>query len=98
MVRKHHIAGVAVAVLIALATRADGAGRPFRFEELAKVQRIGGFDLSPDGRWIAYAVGTPIVAENRTSSAIWLAPSGEGTPRRLTSGDKRDSDPRRIIV
>lgn len=94
MVRRHHIAGVAAAVLIALATRAEGAGRPFRFEELAKVQRIGGFDLSPDGRWIAYAVGTPIVAENRTSSAIWLAPSGEGVPRRLTTGDKRDSDPR----
>src|SRR5512134_774677 len=94
MVRRHHIAGVATAVLIVLATRAEGAGRPFRFEELAKVQRIGGFDLSPDNRWIAYAVGTPIVLENRTSSAIWLVPTGQGAPRRLTTGDKRDSDPR----
>jgi dipeptidyl aminopeptidase/acylaminoacyl peptidase len=94
MVKRHHVAGVASAVLIALATPAEGAGRPFRFDELAKVERIGGFDLSPDGRWIAYAVGTPIVAENRVSSAIWLAPAGEGAPRRLTTGDKRDSDPR----
>lgn len=94
MMRRHHIAGVLAAAVIALAARAEGAGRPFRFDELAKVERIGGFDVSPDGRWIAYAVGTPVVAENRTKSAIWLAPAGGGAPRRLTTGDKRDSDPR----
>ena len=75
-------------------TLAAAAGRPFRFEELAKVERIGGFDLSPDGKWVAYAVGTPVVAENRTRSAIWLAPAAGGAPRRLTSGEKRDSDPK----
>jgi dipeptidyl aminopeptidase/acylaminoacyl peptidase len=84
---------ISAAILLALAAHAEGAGRPFRFEELAKVERIGGFDLSPDGRWIAYAVGTPVVFENRTKSAIWLAPVAGGAPRRLTSGEKRDSDP-----
>jgi dipeptidyl aminopeptidase/acylaminoacyl peptidase len=67
--------------------------RPFRFDELARVQRIGGFTLSPDGRWIAYAISTPDVAANRSPSAIWLAPSAGGPPRRLTSGDMRDSEP-----
>lgn len=72
---------------------ATGAARPFRFEELAKVERIGGFSVSSDGKWIAYSVGTPVIAENGTKSAIWLAPVGGRAPRRLTSGDKRDSDP-----
>lgn len=70
------------------------AGRPFRFDELAKVKRVGGFSLSPDARWIAYAVATPDVAENLTRSAIWLEPAAGGQPRRLTSGEKRDSDPK----
>ncbi|HMA16861.1 MAG TPA: S9 family peptidase, partial [Thermoanaerobaculia bacterium] len=81
------------AIFLALTVDASGAGRPFRFEELAAVERIGGFDVSPDGKWIAYAVGTPVVAENRTKSAIWLTPVAGGAPRRLTAGEKSDSDP-----
>jgi len=84
---------IAGALLAGSAALAGAAGRPFRFEELAKVERIGGFDVSPDGKWIAYAVGTPVIAENRTRSAVWIAPARSGAPRRLTTGDKRDSDP-----
>lgn len=73
---------------------AKAEGRFFRFEELAKARRVGGFSLSPDGKWIAYAVATPDVSENFSRSAIWLVPSVGGEARKLTSGDKRDSDPR----
>ena len=41
-------------------------GRPFRFDELAKAGRVGGFSVSPDGQWLVYTVGTPDVEENRT--------------------------------
>ncbi|HEY6064876.1 MAG TPA: S9 family peptidase, partial [Thermoanaerobaculia bacterium] len=80
-------------LLIGFAARADAAGTPVRFDELAKLDRIGGFDLSPDGKWVVYSVGTPMIAENRTASTIWIAPAAGGAPRRVTSGDKRDSDP-----
>src|SRR6476659_8311578 len=80
------------ALLLALCAAASFAV-PFRFDELARAGRVGGFSLSPDGQWIAYAVGTPIPDENRTASAIWLAPASGGPARRLTTGDKRDSDP-----
>jgi len=83
-----------VSLLSAAAPSAGGEGRPFRFDELAKVQRVGGFSLSPDGKWIAYAISTPDVEENRSRSAIWLVSSSGGDARKLTSGEKRDSDPR----
>ena len=89
------IAGRFFAVSLAIGCCSVGlaAGRPFRFDELAKAQRIGGFDLSPDGKWIAYTVGTPAVLENRTRAAIWLASAGGGSPpRQLTSGETRDFD------
>jgi dipeptidyl aminopeptidase/acylaminoacyl peptidase len=93
MIRNHHAAAVALAAAISLAGPAEGAGRPFRFDELASVKRVGAFDVSPDGRWVVYALGTPLVAENRTASTLWVAPTAGGAPRPLTSGDKRDSDP-----
>ena len=87
------ISGLAATLVLGAAATTAAARNPLRFEELAKVARIGGFAVSPDGAWIAYAVGTPMVAENRSRSAIWIAPSRGGEPRRLTTGDKSDSDP-----
>jgi len=86
---------LALAALLLAVPAAVSLAAPFRFDELARAGRVGGFSLSPDGQWVAYAVGTPLVDENRTASSIWLAPaSGSGAPaRRLTSGGKRDSDP-----
>jgi dipeptidyl aminopeptidase/acylaminoacyl peptidase len=87
------ITALAAALLAASPAPTGAAGRPFRFEELARTERIGGLDVSPDGKWIVYSVGIPVIAENRVKSAIWLAPTAAGAPRPLTSGDKRDSDP-----
>jgi dipeptidyl aminopeptidase/acylaminoacyl peptidase len=87
------ISGLAATFVLGAAASAPAAPSPLRFEQNAKVARIGGFDVSPDGRWVAYAVGTPFVAENTTRSAIWIAPARGGDPRRLTTGEKRDSDP-----
>jgi dipeptidyl aminopeptidase/acylaminoacyl peptidase len=84
---------VGLLLLFALHEAAAAApGRPFRFDELAKAGRVGGFSLSPDGQSVVYTVGTPDVEENRTRSALWLQSLSGGEPRRLTSGEKRDSD------
>lgn len=85
---------LAAAVLALLFPSAAARGqRPFRFDELARVERLGSFSLSPDGKWLAYAVTTADVEENRTRSAIWRKPVGGGEARRLTSGERRDTAP-----
>jgi dipeptidyl aminopeptidase/acylaminoacyl peptidase len=80
-------------VCLSSAAVATGQSRPFRFEELARVGRVGSFSLSPDDRWIAYALATPDVEANRSRSAIWLAAVSGGAPRGLTAGDVSDSAP-----
>ena len=51
--------------------------------------------LSPDGRTIAYVVGTVDREANEYRGAIWLTPTdGAAEPRRFTSGVKHDADPR----
>ena len=51
--------------------------------------------LSPDGRTVAYVVGTVDGEANEYRSAIWLAPAdGAAEPRQFTSGAKHDAEPR----
>lgn len=91
--RARHVLCAATTAAIAFLAAVPLAARAFRFDDLARIQRVGSFSLSPDGRWIAYGVSTPDVVENRSRSAIWIVSSAGGAPRRLTSGEKRDSDP-----
>jgi dipeptidyl aminopeptidase/acylaminoacyl peptidase len=84
----------ALLILAPCAASPGSSGRPFRFDELASAGRVGGFSISTDGQWLVYTVGTPDVEENRTRSALWLQSLSGGDPRRLTSGEKRDSDPK----
>jgi len=78
------------ACLSASAVRAE---HPFRFDDLARLERLGAFTLSPDGRWLAYASSVSDVEENKSRSAIWIKPVGGGEARRLTSGQFADHDP-----
>jgi dipeptidyl aminopeptidase/acylaminoacyl peptidase len=87
------LAVFAALALAGLNSAAEGQ-RPIRFEELAKIRRLGSFSVSPDGRQIAYTVSTADVAANTSLSSIWIVPASGGEPRRLTSGDKKDFDPR----
>ena len=92
------VARLAVLVAFGGAGILSAAPKPMRFEESARIRRVGGFSVSPDGRRVAYAVSTPDVDANVSRSAIWMVSlddsSRSGEPRRMTAGDKRDSDPR----
>ena len=51
--------------------------------------------VSPDGRWVAYAVAPAGRGGERLLSAIWLAAAdGSSPPRQLTAGTAADSGPR----
>jgi dipeptidyl aminopeptidase/acylaminoacyl peptidase len=68
--------------------------RPLRFEELAKLDRLGNFSVSPDGRQVAFATATPDVDANTTHDAIWIVPAAGGEARRLTRSERHDGDPK----
>src|ERR1700737_4702361 len=91
MLRRLFLLGSVCAVLTAVPIVAQ---TPFRFDELARVARVGAFSVSPDGRLLACAVGSTDLEENRMRSAIWMVPAAGGQSRKMTSGEKRDSDPK----
>lgn len=87
-------AAVALLVLVSHAPAADR--RPMKVEDLFAFKRVGSPQISPDGKSIVYQVGTVDLAANKTSTALWLAPTdGKGEPKQLTDPKgKRDANPR----
>ena len=64
------------------------------YDDLAKVQRVSEPQLSPDGKLIAYVVGTVDLAANKTVKHLWLVSAEGGEPRQLTRGEGNDTRPR----
>ena len=83
------VVGLAMSVTL-VATGAVPVGaqqkRPITFKDLAAVHRLSGPQISPDGKWIAYEVGTPNLEANRVAHDIWLVPADGGEARQITRG------------
>ena len=57
------------------------------------MHRLSGPQISPDGKWIAYEVGTPNLEANRVVRDIWLVSAEGGEARQITRGGS-DTRPR----
>jgi dipeptidyl aminopeptidase/acylaminoacyl peptidase len=62
------------------------SGRPLSIEDYYRVRTATAPSLSPDGRWVAFAVATRIEQTNGQVASVWLAPSDASTPARQVSG------------
>ena len=70
--------------------------RPMKVEDLFAFKRLGAPQVSPDGKSVVYQVGTVSLEENKTTTALWLAPTdGKAAPKQITDPKgKRDANPR----
>ncbi|HLJ89639.1 MAG TPA: S9 family peptidase [Candidatus Angelobacter sp.] len=66
---------------------AQGADkRPFTFADMMTLKRIGGPQISPDGKWVAFTAVDVDLAENKKVPHLWLTPLAGGEARQLTAG------------
>ena len=72
------------------------ADRPITIDDLLRVERVSDPEISPDGRWVVYAVATPDVEANTVRSQLWLAPTEGGPPRRVLE-DPAQPETRRFL-
>lgn len=69
--------------------------RPMTLDDMFQLKRVGDPQISPDGKQVAYTVGTVDLDANKTVTAIWVAATdGQTPPRQLTNSGKRDAHPR----
>jgi dipeptidyl aminopeptidase/acylaminoacyl peptidase len=65
---------------------------PITFDDMIQMHRVGDPKISPDGKWVAYAVATPDISANRNASNIWVVSTAGGEAMQLTQSG-HDSSP-----
>lgn len=90
-------AAIGVALLLALVpalASAQPAKRAITLDDLAKFKTVSDPQRSPDGKWVAYVVGSTDVEKDKRDSDLWMV-SWDGVQTvRLTSGPESESSPR----
>jgi dipeptidyl aminopeptidase/acylaminoacyl peptidase len=66
----------------------------FTTDNLLGVKRVGDPQLSPDGRTVAFTVGTVNKAENRTVTQIYTIRIDGSNMKQITTGNSSNSSPR----
>jgi dipeptidyl aminopeptidase/acylaminoacyl peptidase len=90
-----HVLAAAVAAVVACALPADAqTRRAYTLDDLAKYQTVSDPQVSPDGKWIAYTVGSQDVATDKRDSDIWMVSVEGAQTLQLTSSKDTESRPR----
>jgi dipeptidyl aminopeptidase/acylaminoacyl peptidase len=63
-------------------------------DDLLTIKSVGGTQISPDGKWIAYTVGYGDFKQDAFINQIWLVASDTGKNFQLTRGEKSSTNPR----
>jgi dipeptidyl aminopeptidase/acylaminoacyl peptidase len=59
--------------------------KPFTFEDMMALKRVGGPVVSPDGKWVLFAAVDVDLKENKRTSHLWVVPLAGGEARQLPS-------------
>jgi dipeptidyl aminopeptidase/acylaminoacyl peptidase len=66
------------------------AKRPFTFEDMMKLKRIGEPEPSPDSKWVLFAAVDVDLAANKKTSHIWIVPLTGGQEKEIISDQDGD--------
>ena len=83
-------------ILATLAVSVAGAQtrRPVRAGDLYRLKNVGGVEISPDGKWVAYTVTTTDSAKDRTDTDVWMTSWDGSQTIQVTSTPDGESSPK----
>ncbi len=67
--------------------------RPVAIDDLFKIKRVGGPEISPDAKWVAYTVTSTDLEKDKSETRIWMVPIGGGEPLPMTGEGYSASNP-----
>lgn len=87
--------GISALLLLALVLSFSAqTKRPFKPDDIFKIQNVSDPQLSPDGNWVAYVVSTTDAKADKSSTDIWMVSFDGKTTRRITYSTDSESSPR----
>jgi len=81
-------------LLVPFAASAQTARRKFTPDDVLALKSVHDPQLSPDGQWIAYTVGTTDRDKDKRENRIWMVPSAGGDAIALSADGVSSSHPR----
>lgn len=84
---------VVCAISIALPAQTPGK-RPLRAGDLYRLRAMSDPQLSPDGQWVAFTVGTSDSAKDKNDADVWMVSWDGAQTIRVTSSPESESSPR----
>src|ERR1700677_774997 len=66
--------------------------RPFTFEDMMQLKRVGEPSVSPDSRWVTFSAVDVNLDANTKTPHLWIVPIGGGEARRLTPDTGKGED------
>ena len=90
------LSALAASTLLAQSGPATAGKSAFTADDLVRMKRVSDPQVSPDGRYVAYAMSETDLDADKRRTDLWLIDltSKDGTPRRITQNPANDSSPR----
>lgn len=89
---------ILLALILTLATsvlaQTPSQKRPFTFEDMMKLKRVGAPVPSPDGKWVVFDCVDVDLEANTRISHLWIVPASGGESRRLNPTPNHEERPR----
>src|SRR5580692_441652 len=64
--------------------------RPFTFEDMMKLKRVGEPEVSPDGKWVVFSVVDVSLEANTKIPHIWIVPTAGGAEQETIADQDAD--------
>lgn len=93
---RRRLSCISLLLILALANSlaAQTARRPMKLDDLTRFRNVNDPQISPDGQWVAYVVGTTDAKEDKSSSHIWLVNIDGSNDRQITFSSESENSPR----
>src|SRR6202048_307876 len=79
---------------IAVGFASDTSTRIPTVDDLLTIKSVGGTQISPDGKWVAYTVGYGDFKQDAFINQIWLVQTDSAKTFQLTRGGRSSTNPR----
>src|SRR5258708_3144887 len=86
-------AAVTIPLALFPVPRLFGQKHAITIDSYLALKNVGDPQLSPDGKWVAYTIGTVSLQDNRSITRIWLAELATGQTRAPREGPGSDPGP-----
>jgi dipeptidyl aminopeptidase/acylaminoacyl peptidase len=77
-------------LMVAVAPVFAQSRRPFTFEDMLKLKRVGEPEVSPDGKWVALSMMDVSLEANTKTPHIWIVPAAGGAEREIIADQDAD--------